>query len=357
MMLQGNHYLLVEQLERQQWTSEAYEARWATQDRESGNYVIICETVLPLSRTNMQAFLRRATKALLASSNHPQVIPLQGIFMEHGRGFFVFPQPSGESLQTRIQRMGVLPEEEIITCCLQVAETLEFLSQQNPPVVHGSIRPDHIIKGQSHWLLTNGSIFAAGGATEFITYAESVQRSAYTAPEVAHGIVDTRSDLYSLMIAMYYAITGTIPTEGDIIRQAQMLNPFISKALAAFLARGLHPLAQERYQQPSELFRSLSQRSDYNQRETQHALKKTILREEHAYQKQGIQALSVQHEPHSVTHQQPVSPVSQQPDISKTSFIRPEELPPLPQGNDVFAAICWSVVISFSTLVLLLFAR
>src|SRR5947209_17181306 len=170
MTLQNNHYLLIEQLEKQQWAPEAYEARWTAQDRESGKYVIICEAVLPLNRIDMQAFLRRATKALLDSSNHARVIPLQGIFMEHGRGFFVFPQPAGELLQTRIQRMGVLPEEEIITCCLQVADILEFFSQQSPPVVHGSIRPDHIIKGQAHWYLSTGSIFAAGGATEFISY-------------------------------------------------------------------------------------------------------------------------------------------------------------------------------------------
>lgn len=66
MPLQGNHYLLVEQQEKQQWSPEVSEIWWLAQDMESRGDVRICEVVLPLSGSTMHTFYRSAAKALLA---------------------------------------------------------------------------------------------------------------------------------------------------------------------------------------------------------------------------------------------------------------------------------------------------
>jgi len=262
-LLRGGRYRLQELVERQDWLSGVFEATWIGKDsHRSGSQVMICEVVLPENTSVMtQSILRTATMTLASVGRHPRIPTLWDAFSDQGRSFFVFEPIEGESLLSRMRHSGrTMAEDEVIECCLQMTEVLELLAQQSPPLVHGLIRPEHIIMGRngSQFVLTNFSVILAGGATQFVSGMDRSRLSSYTAPEFVRGVIDVRTDMYSLIASAYYAVTGSVPgaTNGNI-PSAQRLNNNVSAEFDAILTKGLRAVASQRYQRPSELRQDL----------------------------------------------------------------------------------------------------
>lgn len=265
-LLRGGRYRLYEMQGRQEWLSGTYEAMWIAQDAQrAGSQVMMCELVLPeSSAVGLQSTLQTATLALTSVSKHLHIPTLWDAFSDRGRHFFVFEPVEGESLLARMRRTGRgMHEQDVIECCLQMIDVLELLAQQSPPLVHGLLSPEHIIIGRpGQYTLTNLSIVLAGGATQFISGLDRTRLSAglfvYSAPEFMRGLIDVRSDLYALIATAYHMVTGSPPTGvGGSIPQAQRLNPNVSSQFDAILAKGLRPVAGQRYQHPSELRQAL----------------------------------------------------------------------------------------------------
>ena len=262
-LLRGGRYRLQEKQGGQEWLSGVSESMWIAQDAQRGaSQVMMCEVVLPDSGSVvMQSTLRTATMALTAVGRHSHIPTLWDAFSDRGRSFFVFEPVDGESLLSRLRRTGrVLQEQDVIECCLQMTEVLELLAQQSPPLVHGLISPEHIMlkRSGSQYVLTNFSIVLAGGATQFISGIDRTRLSIYTAPEFVRGVIDVRSDLFSLLATAYHIVTSSVPAGvSGSIPQAQRLNPYVSPQFDAILAKGLRPVASQRYQRPSELRQDL----------------------------------------------------------------------------------------------------
>ncbi len=262
-VLRNGRYRLQEQQGRQEWAGGASEIWWLAQDAQrSTQAVAICEVVIPDGQSMlMQSALRTATMVLTSVGRHPSIPTLWDVFSDQGRNFFVFELVEGDSLLGRMRRTGrALSEADVRACCLQMAELLELLSQQSPPLVHGLIRPEHIViaRADGRYVLTHFSVLLASGSIQFIAGMERMQSSPYTAPEFTRGIVDVRSDLYSLLATAYHAVTGSLPSAvGGTIPSAQQLNPTISAQFERILARGLRSNVAQRYQYPSELRQEL----------------------------------------------------------------------------------------------------
>src|SRR5439155_10523432 len=111
-----------------------------------------------------------------------------------------------------------------------MTEVLELFAQQAPPLIHGQIRPEHIVvHSGSQYVLTNFSIVLAGGALQLVSGIDHSQLSAYTAPEFVRGVIDMRSDLYSLLATAYHLVTGSVPTSmNGTIPSVQRLNSNVS---------------------------------------------------------------------------------------------------------------------------------
>ena len=262
-LLRGGRYRLQELQKRQDWLSGVFEAVWIGKDaHRAGSQVMITEVVLPENTSVMtQTILRTATMALATVGRHPHIPGLWDAFSDQGRSFFVFEPIEGETLMGRMRYSGrTLPEQEVIECCLQLTDVLELLSQQSPQLVHGLIRPEHIVlsRNNSQYILTNFSIVLAGGGTQYIAGMDRTRLSSYTAPEFVRGVVDVRTDLYSLIATAYHAMTGSAPAGiSGSIPQAQRINPNVSSAFDAILSKGLRTVPNQRYQRPSELRQDL----------------------------------------------------------------------------------------------------
>ncbi len=355
-ILHNGRYRLQKLQDRQNWAPGAFEAMWIGQDAQrTGSQIMICEVMLPdMASITIQSKLRTATKALADVGRYPHIPTLWDAFSEQERTFFVFELIEGESLLTRMRRTGrPLPEQDVIECCLQISEILKLLSQQLPSLVHGLIRPEHIIARRtgSQYVLVHFSIVLAGGATRFVTGIE--RSSPYIAPELVRGVVDVRSDLYSLMATAYHLVTGSVPAEvAGSIPQAQRLNPNVSAQFNAILARGLRPGANQRYQRPAELLQDLlAMRSVSGS-----LVSKAPKTEQALVQPQPPKTVpSTSASSAAQTLPMFLTPVE---DVEERAALlpRPEELPPMVEANHTRNALIWLAVLLLCLIIIVIWS-
>ncbi len=366
-ILRGGRYRLQELHERQDWLAGAYEATWIAQDAQRGaSQVMICELVFPENDPFVvQSALRTAAIALTSVGRHPRIPTLWDAFSDRGRNFFVFESAQGESLLNRMRRTGrAMQEQDVIECCLQMTEVLELLAQQSPSLVHGLIRPEHILAGRtgSQYMLTNFSIVLAGGATQFVAGVDRTRLSPYAAPEFVRGVIDVRTDLYALMATAYHAVTGSMPTGvSGSIPQAQRLNPNVSAQFDAVLGKGLRPIASQRYQRPSELRQELltirpisgTLATGFTGQGPERPLNRVA---DSAEKKQKFEPATAQSVPDSVA----LALQSLATDIDEDERLllpRPEELPPMEERNHVLGAAIWLGAMAVCLVLLIIFSR
>lgn len=260
--LRSGRYRLQKMVSQQSWRSGVVEVNWLGRDLRRGSIsVIIYEVFVPGSRTPAaQEMLRNATRSLLAVGRHSGIPTLQDVFTERERAFFVFEPLRGESIQARVQHLKrPLAEREVVIFCLQITEMLELLASQSPPLVHGRIDPERILLSYdgTRCTLSDLSPIIATGVKPLILEMIQAQGWDYVPPEFIQGQVDVRGDLSSLIATAYYAVTGIVPAAGNAILNAQQLNANISSEFSAVLVKGLHPVAQQRYQSVAELREAL----------------------------------------------------------------------------------------------------
>src|SRR6266480_3390738 len=320
-LLRGGRYRLQELRERQGWLLGVFEDVWIGKDaHRAGSQVMITEVVLPENTSVMtQTILRTATMALATVGRNPHIPSLWDAFSDQGRSFFVF----------------------------------ELLSQQSPQLVHGLIRPEHIIlsRNNSQYILTNFSIVLAGGGTQYIAGMERSYLSAYTSPEFIRGVVDVRTDMYSLIATAYHAVTGSVPAGiSGSIPQAQRLNPNVSSAFDAILSKGLRTVPNQRYQRPSELRQDLLAMRSVSGTLVPGQGSNPVLQNNSPslFSKNGQQtSLPTQHTADQVAQALPLL-LNTYDDMEDQVLLlpKPEDLPPMKGGNDTMnAAILLSLIL------------
>jgi serine/threonine-protein kinase len=168
----------------------------------------------------VERFLREARLALQISSQH--VVRVLDYGADRDLHYLVMEQIRGKDLATILTDMGRLPCQEVLRIGIQVAQALEAANAQG--VVHRDIKPENImIDAQG---LVKVLDFGIARARELPTVTEGgfVGSPSYISPEQAMGKqVDIRSDIYSLGIVLYEALSGKRPfvaeTSWSIISQ------------------------------------------------------------------------------------------------------------------------------------------
>lgn len=155
-------------------------------------------------------FLREARTA--AGLSHPNIVPIHAV-EEHGDVvFFVMAYVDGETLRERVARKGRLDVVEVIPIIREVAWALALAHAKN--VVHRDVKPDNVLidRAASRALVTDFGIAQITDGTRLTQAGELVGTANYMSPEQASGDpVDPRSDLYSLGVTAFYALTGRLP--------------------------------------------------------------------------------------------------------------------------------------------------
>lgn len=173
--------------------------------------------LLPPSRASdpklRERFLREARTA--AKLSHPNVIPIHAVEEIGEFVFFAMAYIEGETLTERVRRRGPLPPSEAARVLRDVAWALAYAHGQG--VIHRDVKPDNILLENNGRVLVAdfgiASVVAGAGA---LTSEEVVGTPEFMSPEQALGeVVDARSDLYSLGLVGFFALSGTLPFEGE----------------------------------------------------------------------------------------------------------------------------------------------
>src|SRR5688572_27610071 len=173
--------------------------------------------VLPshLARTaeSRERFVREARTA--AGLSHPHIVPIHRVGEAGGFVFFVMSYVDGETLGERLRTRGPLPPAEAARVLREVAWALAYAHGRG--IVHRDVKPDNILLegGTGRALVTDFGI-AHGGATPGPeTEPGRIMGTAhFMSPEqAADEPIDGRSDLYSLGVVGYVAVSGRLPFE------------------------------------------------------------------------------------------------------------------------------------------------
>lgn len=200
-------------------------------------------------------FEREAT--LLARLSHSNLPRVTDHFALPGRGqYLVMDYVEGESLESMLDRQGVLPEEQAVAWTTQVCDALAYLHNQSPPVIHRDIKPANIrITHDGRAILVDfgiSKLFEQGGRT---TVGARAFTPGYSPPEqYGDGSTDARSDLYALGATLYHLLTGRPPMESikRLVGSAEVtpprqLNPTISPGVERVVVTALALPTEQRF--------------------------------------------------------------------------------------------------------------
>jgi serine/threonine-protein kinase len=228
---------------------------------KSGNRVAI-KVLHPELAVSVAAdrFLREIRYA--GKLHHPHIAPLLDSGETDYLLWLVMPYVPGESLRSTLQHERRLAPERAVVVGCEMLEALGYAHAQD--LAHRDIKPDNIVLSPDGAVLVDFGIARAIANSE----ADRVTRSGfvvgteeYMSPEQAAGAddVDGRTDLYSLGIVLFEALTGrppfTGPSPAAVIDMQQhheapdlrQLRPELAPNLAAAIARALKKRPADRW--------------------------------------------------------------------------------------------------------------
>jgi eukaryotic-like serine/threonine-protein kinase len=206
-------------------------------------------------REFVERFRREAEAA--ASLQHPNVVAVFDRGDIDGTYYIAMQYLEGRTLKQVIDA-GLTPEQAA-ALIRQVLEGARFAHRHG--VVHRDLKPQNVIVDTEGKATVTDFGIAQAGVSE-ITQAGSVLGTPhYLSPEQAQGFeVTAVSDLYSIGVMLYEALTGRVPFEGDSavavamkqVSQAPQrpssINPQVSPALDAVVMRALEKEPGQRFQ-------------------------------------------------------------------------------------------------------------
>lgn len=174
-------------------------------DRERGARCVLKVTAHPGPE---ERDLLRQEFRLLASLDHPSIVKAREFgVLPDGRGWLSMEEVAGSDLGEFSRNHAQL---ETLSALVDVAHALAYVHARG--LVHGDVKPLNVrVAGERAFLLDFGlSVTQAEAQTPGLRGT-----LAYAAPEVLRGTKpDRASDLYSLGMTFYEALTGKLPTDG-----------------------------------------------------------------------------------------------------------------------------------------------
>jgi eukaryotic-like serine/threonine-protein kinase len=215
-------------------------------------------------REFVERFRREAEAA--AGLQHPNIVAVFDRGDVDGTYYIAMQMLEGRTLKELIDD-GLRPERAV-ALVRQVLEAAGFAHRHG--VVHRDLKPQNAIVDEEGKVTVTDFGIARAGASE-ITQAGSVMGTPhYLSPEQAQGLdVTAVSDLYSIGVILYEALTGHVPFEADSAvaiamkqvsntpQRPSSINPEVSPALDAAVMRALEKDPGRRFQSAAAFIAAL----------------------------------------------------------------------------------------------------
>jgi serine/threonine-protein kinase len=210
----------------------------------------------------VERFRREATNA--AGLSHPNIVSIYDRGEAEGTYYIAMEYLEGSTLKEIVTERGPLPIEEAIGFARDLLEALRFAHRKG--LVHRDIKPHNVICDADGRVKVTDFGIARAGASQMTEAGSIIGTAQYLSPEQARGgVIDHRSDLYSVGVVLYELLTGTVPFVGDTPVEIAMKHlssvpdppsarrPELPVALDQIVLRALAKDPDERYQTAEEM--------------------------------------------------------------------------------------------------------
>jgi len=185
--------------------------------KQTGQLVAI--KVLDMHLMNDTAARARFAQEASFTLVHPNIVRV----VEHevdSRGstpYIVMEYVAGESLEQELQREGPQPLPQVLPVLRDIGHALDYAHSQG--VIHRDVKPNNMLiratTGQA--MLADFGIAKTASLTAYTQTLQRVGSVLFMSPEQASGApnLTPASDIYSLGVSTYYALSGRHPFEGE----------------------------------------------------------------------------------------------------------------------------------------------
>lgn len=253
--LLNNRYRIVEVL-GQGGMAAVYKAI----DENLGVEVAVKENLFTTDEYARQFRLEATILASLRQQNLPRVS--DHFVIEPQGQYLVMDFIEGEDLRQRLDRLGPLPEQEVIIIGVAICDAISYMHTRTPVILHRDIKPGNVrITPSGHIYLVDFGLAKVVEGREATHTGARAMTPGYSPPEqYGSARTDGRSDIYSLGATLYCALTNALPEDGldRAMNRADLtsilkLNPRVSEHVIIIVEKCLAIQPKDRYQTADEL--------------------------------------------------------------------------------------------------------
>lgn len=190
-------------------TGRFSEVRKAT-DSTGKSFAVKC---IRLSDVRHELHLLKREVSILKKVSHPNILRLHEVYQDAEYLYLVMDLYPNGNLADLVNKLGPLPVDKAKVVARFLLSALSHLHSMN--ICHRDIKPENILFSE-----TGKPVLADFGFARYITSVNGLSTLGtplFLAPEINDGTYDSKCDVWSLGISLYYALTGLLPFKGEFI--------------------------------------------------------------------------------------------------------------------------------------------
>ena len=259
----ANTYLATQSgLERKVAIKEFFMKEFCDRNESTSQVLVPTEGSRQIVERYKQKFLKEAQ--MIASLKNDHIIKIYDIFEENDTAYYVMDYVSLGSLKDKVEKGGVLSEEQAVRYIRQVGNALEYLHFQN--ILHLDIKPANILVGEKDKaILIDFGISkhydSEGGQTS--TTPTGISKGYAPIEQYQQGSIANFSpatDIYSLGATLLYLLTGQTPPEASVVYEdglPSIINNF-SESIRNVIQTSMSPRRKDRFQSVDNFLEGLA---------------------------------------------------------------------------------------------------
>lgn len=266
----GNRYKIIEKI-GEGGMAKVYKAK----DKVLNRHVAI--KVLKENLKSDEEFVKKFDREAMsaASLSHSNIVNVYDVGEDGNIKYIVMEYIKGITLKKIIDsNKDFLANDDILDVAFQISSAIKHAHENG--IIHRDIKPENIIiTSEKQIKVTDFGIARAATSSTRVNNKKALGSVHFTSPEQARGgVIDQRTDIYSLGVLLYQLSTNKLPFNGDTevevalkhleekMKNPREINPDLSKGLEKIIVKSTKKNPNNRYNNLDEILSDLKKVSN-----------------------------------------------------------------------------------------------